>query len=144
MSSLLSSMMKERQKSCQELCGNCYTQTDYIYVNDLGIPYTPNFVTQHFKIVLRKNSLTSPTTGTIENTRFPGFGRPGILCCLCRFSPVVLSCAAVLRGWAGCQARQRRILNPLRLPIPSHRHVAARAFPFRSPDSPPSQATGEN
>mgnify|MGYP001033839419 FL=1 len=50
-------MMKERQKSCQELCGNCYTQTDYIYVNDLGIPYTPNFVTQHFKIVLRKNSL---------------------------------------------------------------------------------------
>lgn len=50
-------MMKERQKSCQELCGNCYTQTDYIYVNDLGIPYTPNFVTQHFKIVLRKNGL---------------------------------------------------------------------------------------
>ena len=49
--------MKERQKSCRELCGNCYTQTDYIYVNDLGVPYTPNFVTQHFKIVLRKNGL---------------------------------------------------------------------------------------
>lgn len=50
-------LMKERQKSCRELCGNCYTQTDYIYVNDLGVPYTPNFVTQHFKIVLRKNGL---------------------------------------------------------------------------------------
>ena len=50
-------LMKERQESCWELCGNCYTQTDYIYVNDLGVPYTPNFVTQHFKIVLRKNGL---------------------------------------------------------------------------------------
>lgn len=50
-------LMKERQESCRELCGNCYTQTDYIYVNDLGVPYKPNFVTQHFKIVLRKNGL---------------------------------------------------------------------------------------
>lgn len=50
-------LMKERQESCRELCGNCYTQTDYIYVNDLGVPYTPNFVTQHFKIVLQKNGL---------------------------------------------------------------------------------------
>lgn len=29
-------LMKEHQESCRELCGNCYTQTDYIYVNDLA------------------------------------------------------------------------------------------------------------
>lgn len=49
--------MQERQNNCRELCGNCYTDTDYIYVNDLGIPYKPNFVTQHFRIVLKNNGL---------------------------------------------------------------------------------------
>ena len=49
--------MQERQQNCRELCGNCYTETDYIYVNDLGVPYKPNFVTQHFRIVLQKNGL---------------------------------------------------------------------------------------
>lgn len=49
--------MQERQKNCRELCGNCYTDTDYIYVNDLGQPYKPNYVTQHFKILLRNNGL---------------------------------------------------------------------------------------
>ena len=49
--------MKERQKNCRELCGNCYTDTDYIYVNDLGVPYKPNFVTQHFRILLENKGL---------------------------------------------------------------------------------------
>lgn len=49
--------LQERQKNCRELCGNCYTDTDYIYVNDLGVPYKPNYVTQHFKLVLQKNGL---------------------------------------------------------------------------------------
>ena len=49
--------MQERQKNCRELCGNCYTDTDYIYVNDLGVPYKPNFVTQHFRILLQNNGL---------------------------------------------------------------------------------------
>lgn len=49
--------MQERQKNCRELCGNCYTNTDYIYVNDLGVPYQPNYVTQHFKIVLQNHGL---------------------------------------------------------------------------------------
>lgn len=49
--------MQERQKNCRELCGNCYTDTGYIYVNDLGVPYKPNYVTQHFRIVLQNNGL---------------------------------------------------------------------------------------
>ena len=49
--------MKERQENCRKLCGNCYTESDYIFVNDLGVPYSPNYVTQHFKIILQKNGL---------------------------------------------------------------------------------------
>lgn len=30
--------------TCKEFCGNCYTESEYIYVNKLGIPYKPNFV----------------------------------------------------------------------------------------------------
>lgn len=49
--------MRERQKSCRAMCGNSYQESDYIYVNDLGAPYKPNFVTDHFKRILRKNGL---------------------------------------------------------------------------------------
>lgn len=49
--------MKERQDNCRSLCGNCYTESDYIFVNDLGVPYKPNYVTQHFKLILQKNAL---------------------------------------------------------------------------------------
>lgn len=49
--------MKTRQEQCRELCGNSYTDSDYIYVNDLGVPHKPNFVSQHFKLLLRKNQL---------------------------------------------------------------------------------------
>lgn len=49
--------MKERQENCRKLCGNCYTESDYIFVNDLGVPYKPNYVTQHFKLVLQKHEL---------------------------------------------------------------------------------------
>ena len=49
--------MKERQNQCRKLCGSCYIDSGYIYVNDLGIPYKPNFVTQHFKVLLKKNGL---------------------------------------------------------------------------------------
>lgn len=49
--------MKERQEQCRKLCGNCYAESDYIYVNDLGKPYQPNFVSQHFKALLEKNQL---------------------------------------------------------------------------------------
>lgn len=49
--------IKARQEQCRKLCGNCYTESDYIYVNDLGVPYKPNFVSQHFKTLLKKNDL---------------------------------------------------------------------------------------
>lgn len=49
--------MKARQEQCRQLCGRCYTESDYIYVNDLGVPYKPNYVSQHFKLVLKKNGL---------------------------------------------------------------------------------------
>ena len=48
---------------------------------------------------------SSPTTGTIENARFPGFGEPGFSYRFCRFSPVVLSYAIAIRGRAGCRGR---------------------------------------
>ena len=48
---------------------------------------------------------SSPTTGTIENTRFPGFGRPGFSCCFSRFSPVVLSYTLAVRSWVECLER---------------------------------------
>lgn len=49
--------MKARQEECKRLCGDCYQDSDYIYVNDLGKPYTPNYVTQHFKLVLKRHNL---------------------------------------------------------------------------------------
>ncbi len=49
--------IKERQEACRQLCGNCYHESDYIFVNDMGVPYKPNYVTQHFKSVLLKNRL---------------------------------------------------------------------------------------
>lgn len=49
--------IKARQEQCRKLCGNCYVDSDYVYVNDLGVPYQPNFVSQHFKTLLKKNDL---------------------------------------------------------------------------------------
>ena len=62
--------MQERQKNCRELCGNCHTDTGYIYVNDLGVPYKPNYVTQHFRIVLQNNGL--------RIIRFHGLRHPNV------------------------------------------------------------------
>ena len=49
--------MQERKATCKEFCGNCYTESEYIYVNELGIPYKPNFVSDHFKRVLKQHGL---------------------------------------------------------------------------------------
>ena len=53
--------MKKHQEEYRELCGNCYHESDYIYVNDLGEPIRPNYVSQHFKIVLKNNNLREIT-----------------------------------------------------------------------------------
>ena len=49
--------MKAHQEYCAELCGDCYTHSDYIFVNDIGQPYNPNYITQHFALILEKNNL---------------------------------------------------------------------------------------
>lgn len=58
--------MKVRQECCRKLCGNCYTESEYIFVNDMGVPYQPNYVTQHFKLVLRKNHLQQYSLSRFE------------------------------------------------------------------------------
>ena len=60
--------MREHQDACRELCGNCYFESDYIYVNDLGQPFKPNYVTQHFKLFLRNNGLREITFHELRHT----------------------------------------------------------------------------
>ena len=51
--------LKQEQLINQKVCGNAYCQKylDYIYVNALGELVKPNFITQHFEIVLKNNGL---------------------------------------------------------------------------------------
>lgn len=53
--------MKAHQEECKALCGSSYYQSDYVYVNDIGQPIKPDYVTQHFALVLRKNNLRKIT-----------------------------------------------------------------------------------
>lgn len=49
--------IREHQVLCQTICGSSYHRSEYIYVNDLGFPVKPNYITQHFSMVLEKNGL---------------------------------------------------------------------------------------
>ena len=60
--------MKKHQEEYRELCGNCYHESDYIYVNDLGEPIRPNYVSQHFKLVLKNNNLREITFHELRHT----------------------------------------------------------------------------
>lgn len=60
--------MKKHQDEYRELCGNCYHESDYIYVNDLGEPIRPNYVSQHFKLVLKNNNLREITFHELRHT----------------------------------------------------------------------------
>ena len=53
--------IKAHQEECRKLCGKSYYQSDYIYVNDIGEPIKPNYVTQHFALLLEKNGLRKIT-----------------------------------------------------------------------------------
>lgn len=57
----LLAQIKAHQEKCKELCGTSYFQSDYIYVNDLGEPIKPGYVTQHFAQLIRKNGLRKIT-----------------------------------------------------------------------------------
>ena len=51
--------LRQEQLINQKVCGNAYCQKylDYIYVNAIGELVKPNFITQHFEIVLKNNGL---------------------------------------------------------------------------------------
>lgn len=51
--------LKVEQELNQKVCGKAYCKDymDYIYVNEIGVRIKPNYVTQHFVRVLKKNSL---------------------------------------------------------------------------------------
>ncbi|MGM9538607.1 MAG: tyrosine-type recombinase/integrase [Candidatus Onthomonas sp.] len=51
--------LQMEQKTNQKVCGNAYCKDylDYIYVNEIGELVKPNFLTQHFETVLKKNGL---------------------------------------------------------------------------------------
>ena len=50
---------KAEQAENQRLCGKCYDNSylDYINVNEIGKLITPDFLTQHFPLVLEKHGL---------------------------------------------------------------------------------------
>lgn len=49
--------IKAQQEENRKLCGNCYIESDYVYVNPMGEIYKPNYVTNHFRLLLKKNGL---------------------------------------------------------------------------------------
>lgn len=53
--------MKAHQDECKKLCGNCWNESGYIYINDIGEPIKPNYVSQHYALVLEKNHLRKIT-----------------------------------------------------------------------------------
>lgn len=48
--------LKAQQEENRKLCGSAYCKKymDYIYVNELGERIKPNYITQHFPLVLQK------------------------------------------------------------------------------------------
>lgn len=47
------------QKRNRKLCGECYCKDylDFIYVNEIGERIKPNYITQHFQLLLQKSNL---------------------------------------------------------------------------------------
>lgn len=51
--------VKQQQKINRQVCGSCYCNDylEYVNVNAIGELMKPNFITQHFEILLAKNKL---------------------------------------------------------------------------------------
>jgi integrase len=51
--------LKAQQELNRKVCGNAYCKDylDYIYVNEIGERVKPNYITQHFAIVLKNHNL---------------------------------------------------------------------------------------
>lgn len=56
---LLLRYLKAQQEQNRKLCGSCYCEDylDYIYVDAMGQLIKPNYITQHFEVLLKKNNL---------------------------------------------------------------------------------------
>lgn len=53
--------MKAHQDECRALCGKSYFKSDYIYVNDIGKPYKPDYISNHYRYLLPKLGLRKIT-----------------------------------------------------------------------------------
>ena len=60
--------MRAHQEDCRKMCGNCWQETSYVYVNDMGQPVKPNYVTQHFQLVLQKTGMRKITFHELRHT----------------------------------------------------------------------------
>ena len=49
--------IQAEQLKQRELCGDCYTITDFVCTDKLGVPTKPDYVTQRFSKVLKKHGL---------------------------------------------------------------------------------------
>lgn len=49
--------VKQQQAYNKELCGNCYTDSDYVCTNTMGVLIQPDYVTARFNKILKKNGL---------------------------------------------------------------------------------------
>ncbi len=51
--------LKEQQDHYRELCGDCYFEGDseYIFVDKMGHLFRPDYVSDHFQVILRQNHL---------------------------------------------------------------------------------------
>lgn len=49
-------LLKEDEKKNAKKWGGKYNKNDYIFKHSDGRPFTPNYVSQHFKLILEKNS----------------------------------------------------------------------------------------
>lgn len=53
--------MKAEQEQNRIICGNCYHESEYVYVNKMGVQYTPDFITKHFALYLKNNGFRKLT-----------------------------------------------------------------------------------
>ena len=60
--------MKKQQEDNRKLCGNCYHESEYVYVNPLGVPYMPDFITDHFRNYLMKAGFRKITFHELRHT----------------------------------------------------------------------------
>lgn len=94
--------LKQEQLVNQKVCGAAYCKKylDYIYVNAMGELVKPNFITQHFEIVLKNHGLKK-SVSTISAIAVPAF-----------FTPTVSVWGTSRSGWDIATSERHRIFTP--------------------------------